>query len=95
VIYLKHPSIDPEPAFVVNAATARAVVDRIRDETRGQIRDLEADCDGEVLTVRGEVDNLYFRQMAFIAAWIAARSAGGLLFDLKVDVVTPTGGEHL
>lgn len=94
VIDVKEPTIDRGPAIVGNAAAARAVVERIRDETNDQVRDLEADCDGEVLTVRGEVDNLYFREKAFVATWIAARSAGGLLFDLKVEVVPPAGGRH-
>lgn len=76
-----------------NNAVAQAVKDRVRSATRGNIRGLEVECDGEVVTVRGEVDSSYFHRLAFNAAWFEARNAGGLLFDLQVKVIPPTQSE--
>jgi hypothetical protein len=76
-----------------NNAVAQAVKDRVRSATRGRIRGLEVECDGEVVTVRGEVDSSYFHRLAFNAAWFEARNAGGLLFDLQVKVIPPPQSE--
>jgi hypothetical protein len=65
-----------------NNAVAQAVKDRVRSATRGKIRGLEVECDGEV-------DSSYFHRLAFNAAWFEARNAGGLLFDLQVKVTPP------
>jgi hypothetical protein len=79
--------IRSESDVVKNRGIERAVNDRVRAATRGEIRDLEVDCDGEVVTIRGKVNNSYLRGLAFNAAWMAARNSGGLLFDLQVEFV--------
>jgi hypothetical protein len=76
-----------------NADVARAVIDRVRAATRDQIRGLDVDCDGEVVTIRGEVDSSDLKRLAFNAAWIEARNGEGLLFDLRVEVVPPREGK--
>jgi hypothetical protein len=76
-----------------NNAVAQAVMDRIRSATRGKIRGLEVECDGEVLTVRGAVDSSYLHRLAFNAGWFEARNAGGLLFDLQIKVIPPPQSE--
>jgi hypothetical protein len=70
-----------------NSAVARAVMGRVRAATGDQIRGLDVDCDGEVVTIRGEVDSSDLKRLAFNAAWIEARNGEGLLFDLQVEVM--------
>jgi hypothetical protein len=84
---LERPMFESETDLAKNIAVARAVIYRVLAATRGQIRGLEVECDGEVLTIRGEVESSDFQRLAFNAAWIEARNAGGLLFDLQVEVV--------
>ena len=72
-----------------NSAVERVVTHSVRAATRGQIRRLEVDCDGDVVTICGEVDSYDVWWLAFHAAWIGARNAGGLLFDLQVAVLPP------
>lgn len=70
-----------------NSAVIRNAIDRVRAATRDQIHRLEVDCDGEVLTIRGEVANRDLWRLAFHAAWLEARAAQGLLFDLQVQLL--------
>jgi hypothetical protein len=86
--------IEPESDVAKNSAVVRAVIDRVRAATRAQIRGLEVDCDGKVVTIRGVVDSTYLKRLAFNAARIEARKAGGLLFDLQVEVVPPAVGNQ-
>jgi hypothetical protein len=86
---LEEPMFESETDLAKNIAVARAVIYRVRAATRGQIRGLEVDCDGEVVTIHGEVDSLDLKCLAFKAAWIEARNADGLLFDLQVEVAPP------
>ena len=79
--------IRSETDVVKNRGIERTVSDRVRAATRGEIRELEVDCDGEVVTIRGIVSSSYLRGLAFNAAWMAARNCGGLLFDLQVEVL--------
>lgn len=65
----------------------RAAVDALREQTRGRIGTLDIACDGDVLTIRGEVTTYYFWQLGFTAARDCAQRAGGLLFDYQVKVV--------
>jgi hypothetical protein len=81
--------LESEIDLAKNIAVARAVIYRVRAATRGKIRGLEVDCDGEVVTIHGEVDSADLQRRAFNAAWIEARNAGGLLFDLQVEVAPP------
>jgi hypothetical protein len=90
---LGEPMIESETDLAKNIAVARAVIYRVRAATRGQIRGLEVECDGEVVTIRGVVDNSQLKELAFKAAWIEARNADGLLFDLQVEVVPPPESE--
>jgi len=41
------------------------------------------------VTIRGAVDSSQLKELAFRAAVIEARNAGGLLFDLQVEVMPP------
>jgi hypothetical protein len=84
-----NPMIQSETDVAKNIAVARAVIYRVRAATRGQIRGLEVECDGEVVTIRGEVDSSDLKALAFNAAWIEARNGDRLLFDLQVEVVPP------
>jgi hypothetical protein len=84
--------IDSQTDHAKNAAVARAVIDRVRAATRDQIRGLDVDCDGEVVTIRGEVDSSDLKRLAFHAAWIEARKGEGLLFDLQVEVIPQPEG---
>jgi hypothetical protein len=86
---LDEPMIESETELAKNIAVARAVIYRVRAATRGQIRGLEVECDGEVVTIRGVVDSSQLKDLAFRAAWIEARNADGLLFDLQVEVMPP------
>jgi hypothetical protein len=86
---LDEPMIESERELAKNIAVARAFIYHVRAATRGQIRGLEVDCDGEVVTIRGEVDSSDLKALAFNAAVIEARNAGGLLFDLQVEVAPP------
>jgi hypothetical protein len=86
---LEEPMIESESDLAKNIAVARAFIYHVRAATRGQIRGLEVECDGEVGTIRGEVEGSDLKDLAFNAAWIEARNAGGLLFDLQVEVVPP------
>src|SRR5580700_393353 len=86
---LGEPMIESETDLAKNIAVARAVIYRVRAATRGQIRGLEVECDGEVVTIRGVVDSSQLKELAFKAAWIEARNADGLLFDLQVEVMPP------
>jgi len=86
---LDEPMIESETDLAKNIAVARAVIYRVRAATRGQIRGLEVECDGEVVTIRGVVDSSQLKEQAFKAAWIEARNADGLLFDLQVEVMPP------
>jgi hypothetical protein len=86
---LDEPMIESETDLAKNIAVARAVIYRVRAATRGQIRGLEVECDGEVVTIRGVVDSSQLKELAFKAAWIEARNADGLLFDLQVEVMPP------
>jgi hypothetical protein len=81
-----------EPGTLESPFTAiiRAVVDRLRDQTRGRIRGLDVECDGDFVTIRGAVGSHYLWQLGFSAARMAARESGGLLFDFQVVVVPPT-----
>jgi len=81
-----------QPGTVESSFTTviRAVVDRLRDQTRGRIRGLDVECDGDVVTIRGAVASHYLWQLGFSAARMAAQEAGGLLFDFQVVVVLPT-----
>jgi hypothetical protein len=90
---LGEPMIESETDLAKNIAVARAVIYRVRAATRGQIRGLEVECDGEVVTIRGVVDSSQLKELAFKAAWIEARNADGLLFDLQVEVVPPPESE--
>jgi len=65
----------------------RAAIDALHEQTRGRIGTLEIACDGDVLTIRGEVSTYYFWQLGFTAARNCAHRAGGLLFDYQVKVV--------
>jgi hypothetical protein len=69
------------------SAVMRAVFDRVQAATSGKIRDLEVDCDSEVLTIRGEVDDWEMWWLVFHATWVEARAGEGLLFDVQVEVV--------
>jgi hypothetical protein len=86
---LDEPMIESETDLAKNIAVARAVIYRVLAATRGQIRGLEVECDGEVVTIRGVVDSSQLKELAFKAAWIEARNADGLLFDLQVEVLPP------
>jgi hypothetical protein len=90
---LGEPMIESETDLAKNIAVARAVIYRVRTATRGQIRGLEVECDGEVVTIRGVVDSSQLKELAFKAAWIEARNADGLLFDLQVEVMPPPESE--
>jgi hypothetical protein len=86
---IEEPIMESDTDVATNRAVERVVIDRVRAGTRGQIRGLEVDCDGDVVTIRGEVDSWHVWWLAFDAAWIEARNAGGLLFDLQVAVLPP------
>jgi hypothetical protein len=90
---LEEPMFESESHAAKNSAVARAVIDRVRGGTRGEIRGLEVDCDGEVVTIRGEVDSFDLKRLAFNATWIEARNGEGLLFDLQVEVMSPPEGQ--
>ena len=85
--------IESKTDHAKNTAVARAVIDRVRAATRDQIRGLDVDCDGEVVTIRGEVDSFDLKRLAFNATWIEARNGEGLLFDLQVEVIPPPEGQ--
>jgi hypothetical protein len=87
------PMIESQTVHAKNASVARAFVDRVRAATRDQIRGLDVDCDGEVVTIRGEVDSSDLERLAFNAAWIEARNGECLLFDLQVEVIAPREGK--
>jgi hypothetical protein len=86
---LEEPMIESETDLAKNMAVARAFIYHVRAATRGRIRGLEVECDGEVVTIRGEVEGSDLKGLAFNAARIEARNAGGLLFDLQVEIVPP------
>jgi hypothetical protein len=67
----------------------RAAVDALYEQTRGRIGTLDIVCDGDMLTIRGEVGTYYLWQLGFIAARNCAQRAGGLPFDYQVKVNPP------
>jgi hypothetical protein len=85
----EEPIMKSDTDVARNSAVERVVTNSVRAATCGQIRRLELDCDGEVVSIRGEVDSEYLQRVAFAAAWIEARNAGGLLFGLQVAVLPP------
>jgi hypothetical protein len=89
----EEPMIQSESDRAKNKAVAQAVMDRVRSAIHGKIRGLDVECDGEVVSVLGEVDNSYLHRLAFNAAWFEARNAGGLLFDLQLQVIPPPQSE--
>jgi hypothetical protein len=84
---MEEPIVEIETEVDNDFAVMRAVFDRVRAATSGKIRDLEVNCDGEVLTIRGEVDDWEVWWLAFHATWVEARAGEGLLFDVQVEVV--------
>jgi hypothetical protein len=84
---MEHSTVESEIEVHNNSAAIRAVIDRVHAATSGEIRGLEADCDGEILTIWGEVDDWEMWWLAFHAVWVEARAGAGLLFDVQVAVV--------
>jgi hypothetical protein len=84
---MEEKTVESDTDVDKGSAVMRTVIDRVHAATRGQIRDLEGDCDGRVLTIRGEVDNWDVWWLVFHAVWLDARTGEGLLFDVQVEVV--------
>ena len=62
----------------------RKVLHAIRTRTGPRVNNLDVDCDGEVITVRGKVSTYYAWQLGFSAARNASSELGGLLLDYQV-----------
>jgi hypothetical protein len=79
--------VDPHCLTMGSDFVVRGVVDRLRYQTQDRIGALDVACDGEVITIHGEVTNYYLWQLGFAAARYSAQKAGGLLFDYQVKVL--------
>jgi hypothetical protein len=66
---------------------ARLVLQVIRVQTARRLDDLQVDCDGEVISVRGRARTYHLWQLAFAAARHASRKVGGLLLDFQIQRV--------
>ena len=64
---------------------ARLVLQVIRVQTARRLDDLQVDCDGEVISVRGRARTYHLWQLAFAAARHASRKVGGLLLDFQIQ----------
>jgi hypothetical protein len=84
---MEHLIVESHTGVDNNSATMRAAIDRVHAATGGAIRCLEAYCDGEVLTIWGELDDWDVSWVVFHAVWVEARAGEGLLFDIQVAVV--------
>jgi hypothetical protein len=84
---MEHPIVESDTEVDNNCAAIRAASDRVHAATSGKIRGLDAYCDGEVLTIWGEVDDWEMWWLVFHAVWVEARAGEGLLFDVHVAVV--------
>ena len=60
------------------------VLHAIRTRTGPRVNNLDVDCDGDVITVRGIVNTYYAWQLGFSAARNASSELGGLLLDYQV-----------
>ncbi len=79
--------VDPYCLEVSSDFLVRRVVDRLRYQTQDRIGALDVACDGEVITIHGEVTTYYLWQLGFAAARYSAQKAGGLLFDYQIKVL--------
>jgi hypothetical protein len=66
---------------------ARLVSQALHVQTARRLDDLEVDCDGEVISVRGRARTYHLWQLAFAAARHASRKVGGLLLDFQIQRV--------
>jgi hypothetical protein len=85
---MQEPIVESDTDVDNNSAAIQAVIDQVQAATCGEIRGLEVDCDGQVLTIRGEVDDWDVWWLVFHAVWVEAKAGEGLLFDVQVHVVT-------
>jgi hypothetical protein len=81
------------PAAERRIDLVRSVLQAIHLHTHRRIEKLEVDCDGEIVTVRGEAPTYYLWQLAFAAARHASRKVGGLLVDYRVRAVPMSAGD--